>query len=102
MKYCAACSMPLTKPEDFAQGDESSDFCLYCVNQDGTVRTCEEIFEGGVNFFLKTLGDDRAMAEKICRKNMQNLPYWQGKDCACLQGEAATDEEFSAAMQKLG
>jgi hypothetical protein len=94
--------MPLVKPEDFAKGDENSEFCHFCANTDGSVRTCDEIFEGGVKFFLTSLGDDRALAEKVCRKNMAGLPYWQGKDCACLKGEAATDEEFAAAMQKLG
>lgn len=102
MKNCLACGMPLEKSEDFAKGDENSDFCHYCVNEDGTVKECGEIFEGGVNFFLTTLGDDRELAERICRKNMTGLPYWQGKDCECLQGDVASDEEFAAAMQKLG
>jgi len=101
-KYCQACGMPLIKKEDFAQGDESSSFCLYCANVDGSVKTCEEIFEGGVQFFMSQIGGDRKMAEKITRKNMKGLPHWQGKDCMILEGEVATDEEFAEAMRKLG
>jgi len=101
MKYCNTCGMPLIKKEDFAGGDENSNFCLYCTNADGSVKTCEEIFEGGVQFFLSQIGGDRKMAEKITRKNMNGLPYWQDKDCSILKDEMATDEEFAEAMKKM-
>ncbi len=100
-KFCEACGMPLSKKEDFAGGDESSKFCLYCVNDDASVKSCEEIFEGGVQFFLSQIGDDRQLAERITRKNMKAQPYWQDKNCAILDGEVATDEEFAEAMRKI-
>ena len=101
-KFCQACGMPLTKKEDFAGGNENSNFCHFCVNTDGSVKSCEEIFEGGVQFFLNQIGSDRKMAERITRRNMNMQPYWQGKDCEVLKGEMATDEEFAEAMKKLG
>lgn len=93
--------MPLVKKEDFAGGDENSEVCLHCVNPDGSVKSCEEIFNGGIEFFIQTLGEDRNLAEKITRKNMTRLPYWQDKDCEILKGEIATDEEFNSVMEKL-
>jgi hypothetical protein len=93
--------MPLEKKEDFAGGDEESDFCLYCAKEDGSVKSCEEIFEGGIQFFIEALGGDRLLAEKITRKNMLQLPYWQDKDCKCLQGETASEEEFQEVLSKL-
>ena len=89
------------KKEDFALGDENSVFCMYCVHEDGSVKSCEEIFEGGVQFFMGAIGGDRAMAEKVTRKNMKAQPYWQGKECDVLNGDTATDEEFAEAMKKL-
>jgi hypothetical protein len=100
-KFCQACGMPLTKKEDFAGGDENSKFCLYCVNAEGNVKTCEEIFEGGVQYFMSNVGNDRKIAERITRKNMSAQPYWKGKDCAILKGEMATNEEFAEVMKKL-
>jgi hypothetical protein len=100
-KFCEACGMPLTKKEDFAGGDENSNFCLYCVNANGEVKSCAEIFEGGVQYFLGQIGGDRERAEKIVRKNMNQLAHWKGKDCEILQGEMATDEEFAEVLQKL-
>jgi hypothetical protein len=101
MKQCSACGMPLEKKEDFALGDENSEFCLHCVNKDGSVKLCDEIFNGGVEFFLGATGGDRATAERIVRKNMNQLSYWKGKACELLKGEEATDEEFREAMAKL-
>lgn len=100
-KYCESCGMPMNKKEDFAGSDENSEFCLYCVGEDGNVKSCEEIFEGGVQFFMGAIGADRKLAEKVTRKNMKQQSYWQGKDCAILQGEEASDEEFAEAIKKL-
>ena len=100
-KHCEACGMPMNKKEEFALGDENSSFCLYCVNADGSVKNCEEIFEGGVQFFMGQIGGDRQMAEKVTRKNMNMQSYWQGKDCPILRGETATDAEFAEALKKL-
>jgi hypothetical protein len=102
MKYCHACGMPLEKKEDFAKGDADSDFCRYCTNEDGTVKSCEKVFIGGVEFFVQTLGGNRDLAERVTRKNMLQLPYWKGKDCLCLTGDVATDEEFQEVLAKMG
>ena len=99
-KYCHACGMPLEKKEDFAGNNEQSDFCVHCADENGNVHTCEEIFEGGVQFFMGAAGADRALAERVTRKNMKKLPYWQGNENAVLQGDEATDVEFAEAMGK--
>lgn len=101
MKTCHACGMPLSKKDDFANGDETSNFCHYCVNPDGSVKSIEEIFESGVQYFLSQLNGDRSMAEKIVRKNMLSLPYWNGNDAAVLKGEVATDDEFQTVLKNL-
>jgi hypothetical protein len=100
-KYCEACGMPMNKKEDFALENENSKFCLYCVNPDGSMKSCEEIFEAGVQFFISILGGGRKLAEKATRKNMNMQSYWQDKEYSILKGEIATDEEFSEILKKL-
>jgi hypothetical protein len=69
---------------------------------DGQIKSGEEIFEGGVVFFKDAAaGGDRALAERLTRKNMKALPYWQAHPFSLLDGEEASDEEFGAAMAKL-
>lgn len=100
-KFCSSCSKPLEKEEDFANKDMSSLFCHFCVNSDGNVKSCEEIFAGGVRFFMEVVHLDLAMAEKITRKNMNNLPYWKGTPNKILKGPMATDQEFAAVLKSL-
>lgn len=74
MKSCIACSMPLSDPKDI----------------------------GGVQFFMDVARlTDRALAEKLTRKNMNILPYWQKNKGSCLDGTEASDKEFSEIMSKL-
>lgn len=69
---------------------------------DGAIKPAEDIFEGGVEFFLGEVANgDRALAERLTRKNMSALPYWQANPFALLEGEQSSDEEFGAAMMKL-
>lgn len=75
--------------------------CVYDV-KDGVIKSSEEIFEGGVQFFMGQGTDgDRALAEKVTRKNMKSLPYWQNHHFDLLNGEEATDDEFGMVMAKL-
>jgi hypothetical protein len=81
---------------------EDGEVCIHCAMPDGTVKSCEDVFEGGVQFFLGAIpGTDRALAERLTRKNMNGLPHWQKNKGACLEGDQASDEEFGQAMAKL-
>ena len=71
-------------------------------SENGVIKSGEEIFKGGVDFFAGAVtGGDKGMAEKLTRKNMKSLPYWQKHPFAGLEGVEATDKEFEEAMSKL-
>lgn len=75
--------------------------CKFDV-RDGQMKSPEEIFEGGVQYFTGSVADgDRGFAERITRKNMKSLPYWQKHPFAGLEGPEATDQECGEAMMKL-
>lgn len=102
MKFCAACSMPLDSDNVIGLETDKESFCIHCVSEDKEVKSCEEIFEGGVQFFMSIDASmTRNLAEKNVRKNMKSLPYWQNRECPCLSGEIATDEEFKQILSKL-
>ncbi len=68
----------------------------------GKVKSGEEVFEGGVEFFAQAAtGGDRALAERLTRRNMKSLPYWQAHPFGRLEGDEASEEEFGSAMAKL-
>lgn len=75
-----------------------------CVHDsvDGHMRDPEEIFKGGVKFFLRGGADgEYDLAERITRRQMKSLPYWQSHPFELLDGEEASDEEFEEAMSRL-
>lgn len=103
MKSCIACSMPLEDPKDIGGEIEDGPVCVHCATPEGKVKSCEEVFEGGVQFFMHAVaGTERVLAERLTRKNMKMLPYWQKNGGACLEGTEASEEEFVEAMGKLG
>lgn len=100
-KSCDSCGMPLVDPADFALGNTESEFCCHCVDAIGQVKSGEEIFEGGVRFFMDAIGEDRLSAERITRKNMKMQPYWILHPFPALDGEVASDEEFHETLKRL-
>ncbi len=65
MKFCAACSMPLDSDSVIGLGTDKESFCIHCVNENKQVKSCEEIFEGGVQFFMSV---DSSMAGGLQKK----------------------------------
>ena len=70
--------------------------------ENGQLKSPDVIFMGGVMYFKDAVaGGDQVLAERLTRKNMSGLVYWQAHPFALLSGEQATDEEFAACMAKL-
>ncbi len=93
--------MPLEGEHEKDYGGETADgpVCVHDLDE-GKIKSGREIFEGGVQFFLG-LGGERALAERLTRKNMKSLAYWQKHPFAELEGPLATDDEFVVAMSKM-
>ena len=102
MEYCIACGMPVESNELIGLKTDQGLFCIHCIDENKKVRSCEEIYEGGVQFFMSVVPNmDRNFAEKITRKNMTEQMYWQGGNYQCLNGEKATNGEFQKVLQTL-
>ena len=95
--------MPLVGAHEKDLGMETSEGAV-CIHdmKDGKIKSAAEIYEGGVKWFQDAVADgDRALAERLTRKNMNSLAYWKAHPDPVLKGEEATDAEFGAAMAKL-
>ncbi|HCW32717.1 MAG: hypothetical protein UT36_C0009G0039 [Candidatus Peregrinibacteria bacterium GW2011_GWF2_39_17] len=94
--------MPLLHPENIGAEISDGPLCIHCVDSTGDIKKCADIFEGGVQFFLASIPNiDRMLAERLVRKNMKALPYWQENFCDCLNGEEASEAEFKTALNQL-
>lgn len=102
MQFCATCGMPLENNEFIGLHNGDNLFCIYCIDDNKNIKTCEVIFKGGVQYFINEEGFSKEYAEKVVRKNMSILPYWQGNPSSCLKGAMLSDEEFHNLFCKQG
>lgn len=77
MKTCIACGMPMKTKEEFAMGDETKDYCLYCARPDGTMQSYEEKLKSMTGFIVKTQGLDEQAAQKAAEGMLAKLPAWK-------------------------
>ena len=103
MKSCTTCGMPFVgaHANDIGMEIAEGPVCTFDC-QNGALKSAEEIFEGGVQFFVGAVTNgDREQAARLTRKNMQSLAYWQAHPFTLLDGAMASDEELQSAMMKL-
>jgi uncharacterized glyoxalase superfamily protein PhnB len=75
-KVCLSCGMPMTKPEEFGGGNEENIYCVHCTHADGTLKSQDAVFEGMVNFMMRTQNLDKVQAEIAAKKHMAKMPAW--------------------------
>jgi len=78
-KTCIACGMPMEKPEDFALGDETKDWCVHCARPDGSLRSYDEALEGMTGFIVQSQGLDHEAARGVAASMMAKLPAWKDR-----------------------
>jgi hypothetical protein len=78
-KTCIACGMPMSNPEDFAQGDVTRTYCRYCGRPDGSMQSYDEKLQSFSGFLAKTQGLEPSAATATAREIMSRLPAWQGR-----------------------
>jgi len=77
MKICIACGMPMNEPAEFAMGDTSKDYCVYCAREDGSMHSYEEKLAGMTSFIVKTQGLDSDAAKAAAESMLKKLPAWK-------------------------
>lgn len=77
MKTCISCGMPMTKPSDYPQGDESKDYCVYCAREDGSMQSYPEKLKGTTDFLMHTQGLDEKAAHEMAIRTLAKLPAWK-------------------------
>ena len=100
--YCISCGMPLKKEDNIAKKIDLGSICEFCIDKNGEIKSCQEVFDAGVMFFTHALPDiEKDLAKSVTRKNMLNQPLWQNSTEECLKGDIATDEQFTKVLEEL-
>jgi hypothetical protein len=75
-KFCIACGMPMEKPEHFAMGDKSKDYCVYCARPDGSMQSYDEKLESLTQFMMEAEDLPEIEAREAAIQMMAELPAW--------------------------
>lgn len=78
-KFCESCGMPMKAVEDFGGKDENNKYCVYCTEEDGTLKAIEIKFEEMVQFVVARMNVERSVAEGITKETMSKQPAWQDR-----------------------
>lgn len=71
MESCQSCGMPLT------DGRPGQMYCEHCVDENGSLRPYEQIFEGTVTgYFMGVQKMERAAAEAAAKEHLAKMPAW--------------------------
>ena len=77
MKKCICCGMPMNKKNDFAMGDESKDYCVYCAKEDGSMKSFDDAVEGMAEYMSESEKIDKNFARKKVLEYMKSMPAWK-------------------------
>ena len=75
---CISCGMPIRTEAEAAVEDNDKSYCQHCSNDDGTMKSYEDVLGGITQFMIRTQGLDESAASKLAAEMMSGLPAWSG------------------------
>ncbi len=63
--------------EQFSNGDVTKDFCVFCTDENGNMKTFEQKVEDMTDFIIKRTGVTEKEARETAKFNLMKLPHWQ-------------------------
>ncbi len=76
---CISCGMPMKEDKDFALNDRSKSYCVFCSDENGNLKSYEEVLEGWSNFIIETEKIEKEAALIKVKEEMASLPAWKSK-----------------------
>ena len=77
-KNCMSCGMPMTKIKDFGGWDPANNYCVYCSNPDGSLKSYDEVLQGIASLMMVSQNLDEETAERAAKEHMSRMPAWSG------------------------
>ena len=68
--------MPMERTEDFGGKRMGNRYCRYCCDENGNLKSREEVRQGMITFRMKAMNETRAQAGKAVDEYMRKMPAW--------------------------
>ncbi|MEO7993678.1 MAG: zinc ribbon domain-containing protein [bacterium] len=76
---CISCGFPVSEAIKHGAWTEGRDFCNYCANDDGSLRTYDEVQARYSQFLQQSESLDAAAATAKVAGILAKQPAWQGR-----------------------
>lgn len=74
---CISCGMPQAEAERHGVAHPDRDYCGYCSQEDGSMKSYAEVFAGFTRFWMQDQGVSEDEAQMQVRAMMRALPAWR-------------------------
>ena len=79
MMICESCGMPMDGAKTHGGHDENNEYCAYCTDSKGKLKSRSEVREGIIGYMVKHEKRTRDEAEKLVEEHMSRMPAWSRK-----------------------
>jgi Putative zinc ribbon domain len=76
---CGSCGMPMEKPEDFALGDPTSEYCSSCTDRQGKLLSYEQVLEMNARYYITSQGITPEAARHMAQALLADMPAWRDR-----------------------
>jgi hypothetical protein len=73
---CSSCGFPL---DDAAAAPGAPEYCRHCVDDQGRLRTYQEVLANNAHWYEQNQGLDPEAARRLAAELMATLPAWRDR-----------------------
>ncbi|MHA2423496.1 MAG: zinc ribbon domain-containing protein [Candidatus Thorarchaeota archaeon] len=77
MSNCISCGMGMEKPEEYGGGKIGNSSCVYCSNEDGSLKPRNVVRENMIKFWMSRENIDEPTATEKTDEYMAKMPAWK-------------------------
>lgn len=74
---CYSCGMPFQTPEDRSLGLGGSEYCKYCTDEKGRLKSYEEILQLLADYLVHSQALNPSAAINMAKEMMSEMPAWR-------------------------
>jgi hypothetical protein len=77
VRSCESCGMPMPDAKYHGAGDVNNRYCVYCTDEEGKLKSRQEVREGMIHLYMAQMGKSREEGERFVDEQMRKLPAWR-------------------------
>jgi hypothetical protein len=77
IKVCKSCGMPMENVEQHGGGNPLNNYCSYCTDELGNLKSYDEVLQGMTNYMITAMKLEYKTAQEMAKDEMIKHPAWK-------------------------